>query len=160
MTLVPASITLIGHINLAVPIASAFRLFSPLGEKMWVPGWDPELLFPPNVEWQEGQLFRTREESGEAIWIVSKLDLKESCVVYHRIEPGRYVARIKVHCDQETDRSTDVTIVYSFVGLSAIGNQEIAAMSQGEFDEKMKRWTGWLKTHLQERHKKEYSYDT
>jgi len=31
-----------------------------------VPGWDPELLHPPGVEWEEGLVFRTREESGGA----------------------------------------------------------------------------------------------
>ena len=109
-----------------------------------------ELLFLlPNVEWAEGQLFLTREELGNAIWVVSQLDPKGSHVVYHRVEAGRYVAQIVVRCCQATSDVTEVVIVYHFVGLSDRGNQEIDAMSQGAYEEKMARWTLWLNEYLQ-----------
>ena len=149
MTFIPATITLTGQIRLTAPIARVFPLFSPLGEKLWVPDWNPELLYPPNIDWAEGQLFRTREELGSAIWVVSELDLKASHVVYHRVEADRYVAQIGVRCYQASADVTEVNIVYRFVGLSERGNQEINAMSQRTFEEKMERWTGWLNEYLQ-----------
>ena len=105
--------------------------------------------FPPNIDWAEGQLFRTREELGSAIWVVCELDLKASRVVYHRVEADRYVAQIEVRCYQLSADVTEVKIVYCFVGLSERGNQEINAMSQRTFEEKMARWTVWLNEHLQ-----------
>jgi hypothetical protein len=43
---------------------------------------------------------------------------------------------------------SQVLIVYSFVGLSEAGNNEIEGMSQRAYDEKMKRWSAWLETYL------------
>ena len=61
-----------GNLSIRAPIQTVFELFSPLGERAWVPGWNPELLHPSNVSWGQGQIFRTREETGEAIWIVTR----------------------------------------------------------------------------------------
>lgn len=63
----PKSIELSGSFTLGVPPDTAFELFSPVGEKSWVPGWNPELLHPPGVTWERGLIFRTQEERGEAI---------------------------------------------------------------------------------------------
>jgi hypothetical protein len=42
-----------------------------------------------------------------------------------------------------------VTVAYTFVGLSDGGNQEIAAMTQQAYDEKMGRWQNWIDAHLE-----------
>jgi hypothetical protein len=144
----PRPLTMRGQVRMAADPGEAFHLFSPLGEKLWVPGWDPELLYPPGAEWEEGMLFRTREETGEAIWVVTHLDFNSHTVRYHRVEPGRYVARIDVECRRVGDRATEATVEYSFVGLSESGNRDIAAMTRDAYDEKMARWTRWIADHL------------
>lgn len=121
-----------------------FKLFSPLGEKSWVPDWNPELLYPPGVAWAEGLIFRTREEMGDAIWVVTRLDHTAHEVRYHRVEPGRYVARIAIRCAALGHDVTEVSTVYEFVGLSDQGNIEIKGMSQDGYAEKMARWTRWI----------------
>jgi hypothetical protein len=95
---VSKSARLVGTITLAGLVDEVFQLFSPLGEKLWVPDWNPELLHPPEVSWKAGLIFRTREETGDAIWVVTRLDRAEHTVEYYRVEPGRYVARIEVSC--------------------------------------------------------------
>jgi hypothetical protein len=131
-----------------------FELFSPLGEKLWVPSWDPELLYPEGAAWEEGLLFRTREATGDAIWVVTRLDRDTHAVTYHRVEPGRYVARVDVRCRELPEQKTGVTVAYTFVGLSDGGNQEIAAMTQQAYDEKMRRWQNWIDAHLERQLKK------
>jgi hypothetical protein len=116
------SIELEGGFFMAGPVDTVFELFSPLGEKAWVPGWDPELIHPPGVSWERGLVFRTRQERGEAIWIVTALDRRRREVEYHRVEPGRYVARVSVVCTARGERETDVRVTYGFVGLSPAGN--------------------------------------
>ncbi|MBI1747944.1 MAG: hypothetical protein HYR55_15355 [Acidobacteria bacterium] len=143
--------TLTGSIVLGGAVDEVFRLFSPLGEKQWVPEWDPQILHPVEAEWEEGLIFRTREETGEAVWIVTRLDFALHKVTYHRVEPGRYVARIDVSCRALGQRSTEATIVYAFVGLSDRGNREIAAMTQNDYDAKMVRWQKWITAHLEAR---------
>jgi len=137
------STTLRGSFALPMAPGDAFPLFSPEGERSWVPGWDPELIHPPGVEWERGLIFRTREERGEAIWVVTALDRERHEVEYHRVEAGRYVARVQVRCTAAGGGSS-VQVTYTFVGLSEVGNQDIAAMSQEAYAEKMQRWQGWI----------------
>ena len=144
MTFMARSIELGGTFTLGPPPDATFELFSPLGEKRWVPGWDPELIHPPGVDWERGLIFRTREERGEAIWVVTALDRARHEVEYHRVEAGRYVARVAVRCSASAGGGTDVQVTYTFVGLSDVGNQDIAAMSQQAYEEKLGRWKGWI----------------
>lgn len=141
-------ISLKGGFVLDAPLEEAFPLFSPEGETHWVPGWDPEILHPPEGRWETGLIFRTREEFGEAVWVVSQLDRASHRVIYHRVEPGRYVARVEVECKPVTTASTEVRTAYSFTGLSEAGNSEIESMSPEAYDAKMDRWVGWLRSYL------------
>jgi hypothetical protein len=142
------SIELSGGFTLAVPPYAAFELFSPLGEKLWVPDWNPELLHPRGVSWERGLIFRTTEERGEAVWVVTALDRQRHEVEYHRVEAGHYVARVSVRCRPHAGLQTEVRVTYIFVGLSEAGNQEIAAMSPQSYDDKMRRWQQWIQRHL------------
>ena len=133
-----------GDFSIHAPIDTVFPLFSPLGERAWVPGWEPELLYPPGVSWEQGQIFRTEEERGDAIWIVTKLDRDRHEVEYHRVEPHRYVARVRVRCSRSDDGGTKVETAYAFLGLSDDGNDEIVAMTADAYAEKMSRWRQWI----------------
>jgi len=128
----------------AGPVDHVFELFSPLGEKLWVPGWNPELLHPPGASWARGLIFRTQEERGEAVWVVTALDREAHEVEYHRVEAGRYVARISVACMAGADGQTQVATSYVLVGLSPEGNADIALMTKELYAEKMKRWERWI----------------
>lgn len=115
------SARLVGTLTLAGPVDEVFQLFSPLGEKLWVPDWHPELLHPPEVTWQAGLIFRKREEKGDATWFVTRLDRAPHTVEYYRVEPGRYVARIEVSCAADAEQTTEASTVYEFIGLSESG---------------------------------------
>jgi hypothetical protein len=140
----PRTITLRGRVVVGAELDNAFPLFSPEGERLWVPGWEPEILHPDDDTWREGQIFRTREEMGDAVWLITRLHRHSHQVEYHRIEPQRYVARVEVSCRALGDQATEASVTYSFVGLSEAGNREIAAMTQESFDAKMSRWTEWI----------------
>lgn len=137
-----------GHFTVHAPIDAVFELFSPLGEQGWVPGWSPELLHPSDVYWAQGQIFRTQEEQGEALWLVTSLNRESHLVEYHRVEPHRYIARVRVGCTVTDKSTTEVSTAYTFVGLSAEGNDEIKAMTVEAYSEKMKRWKQWISDYL------------
>jgi hypothetical protein len=145
---VSTSIEFTGMVTVVLPADEAFELFSPLGETRWVPDWNPEWLHPPGATWERGQIFRTREMYGDAVWIVTALDRAARDVEYHRVESGRYVARVRVRCEGSAARQTQVDVRYAFIGLSAEGNAEIARMKASEFDEKMQRWDRWIREHV------------
>ena len=144
MIFLPLKASFTGRIRLNGSIERVFPLFSPIGEKEWVPAWDPEILHPAGGFWQEGLIFRTSEESGSAVWIISNLDIAAHRVSYHRVEPTHYVARIDVTCYEVSTGVTDVSTAYTFVGLSDEGNETISAMTAEEYAVKMIRWTSWL----------------
>jgi Polyketide cyclase / dehydrase and lipid transport len=137
-----------GSLVVAAPIEKAFALFSPLGELTWVPDWNPELLHPAGVDWARGQIFRTREETGEAVWIVTDLDPAAHRVEYHRVEPHRFVARVRVRCAPSGEERTEVSTAYAFFALSEEGNRDIEAMSDSAYADKMRRWERWIAGHL------------
>lgn len=39
-----------GKLAADASIEEVFPLFSPGGERLWVPGWDPEVLHPPEAD--------------------------------------------------------------------------------------------------------------
>jgi hypothetical protein len=109
-----------------------------------VAGWNPELIDPPGVAWADGQIFRTKEELGDAIWIVTRLDRDRHFVEYHRVEPERYVARVRVTCRATGADTTEAAVTYRFVSLSQRGNNDIAAMTPEAYAERMDRWRRWI----------------
>jgi hypothetical protein len=141
---VPRSIELRGGFTLDAPVGQVFHLFSPLGEQLWVPDWKPELLHPFGASWERGQVFRTDDEGGEVVWLVTHLDRAANDVEYHRVCPGRYVARVAVRCLSLPGERTAVDVSYRFVGLSAGGNAEIALMTPDAYAQKMDRWKEWI----------------
>ena len=66
-------------------------------------------------------MFRTVEDSGDAVWIVFKLKPEEYYVEYFRIEPTIYVAKNEVKVKPGLVESSEVSVVYSFIGLSEKG---------------------------------------
>ena len=147
---VPAVRTFAGTIRIPAGIDAAFELFSPLGEKLWVPDWDPELLHPAGATWAAGLIFRTRTANGDAIWIVTRLDRATHAVEYHRVEATHYVVRVAVRCTAAAPDVTAASIEYEFVGLSDAGNAEIAAMDEGGYVARMSRWQEWIERHLRD----------
>ena len=148
MPFVASTRTLTGEFKIAGPVDVVFPLFSPLGEKSWVPEWDPELLHPPGARWERGLIFRTKEERGDAIWIVTDLDHASHKVEYRRVESNRYVARVEVRCTALSAVETGVQTTYEFIGLSDEGNEEIAAMTEDAYKAKMTRWRDWIEAYL------------
>ena len=143
------AVLLKGAFRVGAPVDDVFPLFSPLGEKSWVPNWDPELLYPRGASWAQGMIFRTAGERGDAIWLVSRLDLDAHEVEYRRVEAGRYVVRVSVRCTADGAGGTTVGTEYEFVGLSESGNAEIAAMTQDGYAQKMHQWAAWIQQHLE-----------
>ena len=145
------SVEFTGNFVVPGPIETVFDLFSPLGERLWVPGWNPELLHPSGISWVCGQIFRTQEEAGEAVWIVTTLTREAHEVEYHRVESHRYVARVRVKCAATADQATEVSTSYGFIGLTPEGNDAIMAMTDASYSVKMKRWERWISQYLARR---------
>jgi hypothetical protein len=146
----PESRTMKGCVHVAAPIEEAFQLFSPLGELAWVPEWQPELLWPPDVEWAAGQVFRTRHAGQESVWFVAQLDRQKHEVTYHRVDAGVSATSIHVACEAHGERKTVARVEYRFVGITDEGNAFIRTQTQDAFDGKWVNWEKWIAAALSE----------
>ena len=75
-----------GRFALALPKANAFKLFTAEGERLWVPGWAPEILGP--LPQATGLVFLTGEGAERTIWTVVESDPARGLVRYSRVTPG------------------------------------------------------------------------
>ena len=144
--------SLTGTIVLHAAIDDVFPLFSPLGEKKWVEGWEPEILAPRGADWAEEMVFRTRSGGREDVWVIAELDRSGYRVVYYRTEPNLLVARVEVACRALDDERTEATITYSYVGLSNAGNEHIAEWTGAAYRSKMERWEKTINDYLRRLH--------
>ncbi|HEC18335.1 MAG TPA: hypothetical protein ENI97_03240 [Gammaproteobacteria bacterium] len=136
--------------EIAQPVNDLFPLFSPEGEKLWVPGWDYENIMG-GTDIHENYVFLTRNHdhaSAEAVWIVKKYDPKEHCIQLYKIEPEYKVGIIEVTCIQLSSAHTKIQVSYEYIGLSDKGNQFIEGFTSSAYKSFIEDWKDSLITYF------------
>lgn len=134
-------ITRQGLLTFDAPVAVVFPLFTPLGERHWAEGWDPQILFPRDREVAEGMVFQTRDHGNLLLtWTLTRYDEPNHTVAYNVVAPDLMVRRIEVRCRSLGPARTEVAVTDSYVGLSEHGNAFIDHLSEPEYAKKMAHW--------------------
>jgi ribosomal-protein-alanine N-acetyltransferase len=144
---VPGHLELSGVLRLSLPRARAFPYFSPEGERLFVPGWDPEYLHPcgaPPVD-PKGAVFRTRHSGEETLWVVLRHDEEAGRAEYFRLSPGSRLGTVEVHA-RPAGESTEVDVSYRLTGLSESGNRELASLA-ASFSQLLTDWASAIEAH-------------
>src|SRR5687768_11943930 len=102
---VPAHATRSATIRLEAPPERAFGMFTPLGERAWAQGWDPEFLHPLDGEAYEGSVFITRAGGRETIWTTIAHDPPRRAA-YSRVTPGLHAVVVEVRLRPSDDGGT------------------------------------------------------
>ena len=100
-----------GTVEVPLPPHEAVSLFTPAGERSWVPGWNPE--FPSGEETSPGTTFTTHE--GRTFWVIA--DATEDSMRYARITPGVHAGTVEVHCEAAGE-GTRAHVTYDLTGLA------------------------------------------
>ena len=132
--------------DIEIPLEQAFPLFSPEGEKAWVPGWDYENLMG-TTELCEDHVFRTKTHdhaATEAIWIVKKYDSESHVVEFYKIEPKEKIGVITVSCVEVGVGSTTVCVTYRYIALSEAGEDFIASFTKDHYKDFIAEWQSLL----------------
>jgi hypothetical protein len=116
-----------------LPIAEAFKLFEPEGERAWAQGWAPRYVFPADGRAEAGMVFVTHHGKEETVWTLTRHDPAAALVEYVRLTPGSRIATVLVQCADAGLDKTRVTVVYTFTGLSDAGNQYVRAMDEAHY---------------------------
>jgi hypothetical protein len=136
--------------SLDFPISKLFPLFSPEGEKHWVPGWDYENVMG-KTEICEDYVFLTKtHDHGEtdAIWIVKVFDPESYFVQFYKIEPEYKVGVVTVQCTELSPTITNVQVTYKYQALSTLGEEFIAEFNERVYEEFIGEWQESLTNYI------------
>ncbi len=123
------------------PLAQVFPLFTPLGEKLWAPGWDPELHFPPDGAPCAGAVFSTLgEDELRTHWVTVDWEPDRHRARYARITPERRAGTVEVTCVEAGEGATVVEVTYDLAALSAAGDEELAAWTEEWYASYLEAW--------------------
>jgi hypothetical protein len=128
-----------GSFRVAAPPAEAFRFFTPDGERLWVPGWEPEYLHPADGTFGAGLTFRTRHGGELTLWLVSRCDAAAGTIEYVRVTPDSRLGTIAVALARAAEDVTAASVTYRLTALSTDGERKLDAFA-AEFDSMLASW--------------------
>lgn len=132
------------HMN--QPIDKLFPLFSPEGERLWVPNWNYENIMG-TTELKEDYIFITKSHdhgTTEAVWLVKKYDPKSHFVQFYKVEVNDKVGIISVKCNKLDQEETLVSVTYEYIALSQSGREFIDGFTQKEYRQFIAEWKSLL----------------
>lgn len=116
--------TQVRSFHLDAPPARVFPLFTPLGEKAWAQGWEPQIL---SGRQERGSVFRTVRDGRETTWIVVDYRPADGRVSYARLAQESNMGLVDVSLSAAPGGGTEVSVRYT---LTAINAQEEAFVSE------------------------------
>lgn len=139
--------------EIACSIADLFPLFSPEGEKCWVPGWDYENVMG-TTELSEDYVFLTRTHdhgTTDAIWIVKRYDPKSHFIQFYKIEPEDKIGVVAVKCTDLGAEITEVQVTYKYMALSETGERFVSEFSESAYEEFIGEWQASIRRYFKGR---------
>ena len=113
------------------PMAEAFPLFGPEGERVWAgPHWDPQFVYPVPAKDVEGAVFHVHHGHHSATWVNTAFDAQAEHAAYVYIIDGKLATRIDVQLTPVDAATTSVRVMYERTALDASINPDIADMAQ------------------------------
>jgi len=113
------------------PMAVAFPLFGPEGERPWAgPHWDPQFIYPRPAKDIEGAVFRVHHGHHSVTWVNTAFDAQAGHAAYVYVIEGKLATRIDVQLTPMDAGSTRVRVIYERTALDPSVNPDIAEMAQ------------------------------
>jgi len=133
--------------EIAQPIEALFPLFSPEGEKWWVPGWDYVNIMG-TTDLSEDYIFLTQSHdhaSTQAIWLVKRYDPAAYLVQYYKVEPEDKVGIVTVRCVTQAPDRTQVQVSYEYIALADKGRHFIESFTAEAYQAFIAEWETLLR---------------
>jgi hypothetical protein len=126
-----------GGFRLDLPTAEAFKLFTAAGERLWVPGWSPEILGP--LPQAPGLVFLTGEGVERTIWTVIESDPARGRARYSRVTPASRAGTVTVEVSP-AEGGCHVEVAYDLTALDPDGAASLDAYAPERFAEMLEHW--------------------
>ena len=133
------------------PMAAAFPLFGPEGERAWAsPEWDPEFVYPVPAKDVEGAVFHIHHGYHSATWVNTAFDARAGHAAYVYVIDGKLATRIDVQLTPVDAGTTSVRVIYERTALKPSVNPDVEDMAQK--DAKMgPEWEQQIEKYLKSR---------
>lgn len=146
-------VTRTGHFELPCSADTAFPLFGPEGERVWVPGWDPRPVYPAEIKLARDTVFREGSGSDEAMWTIVAADAVTHRVEYVRLSPQSHTGHIVVRIEPLGPERSRVFVSYTVTAFGNDAPELVAAFSPEAYAAKMRHWQEWISRYLTNRKK-------
>jgi Activator of Hsp90 ATPase homolog 1-like protein len=120
---------LAGQVWVPLPPMQAFRLFTPLGERDWVPGWEPRFPAGAADDSEPGTAFVTDTHGQVRTWLVVEREVGRR-IRYTNVAPGDRASLITVEL-APVGTGSEVTVTYDITALSDTGARELRHFADG-----------------------------
>ena len=128
-----------GEFELDISSDQALPLFTAPGEKLWIPIWDPVILYGDGVE--KGTVWVTTNHGSTTYWYVEKYDADKKSARYVRVTPDADIGTVDVLLSSLGNNKTKVSVTYTLTGLSDDGNKNVEKMlHRVAYDSMMVEW--------------------
>ena len=114
-----------GKLRVDAPPEHAFQLFTAPGERLWVDGWDPEVLSGGD---------------GRAYWVVVDYDADALHARYTRIAPGSRAGTVAVFARSDGAGATEVEVTYELTALTDEGTEQLATFDSDAYAGMLADW--------------------
>ena len=116
------------------PMAEAFPLFGPVGERGWAgPHWDPQFVWPVPAKDVEGAVFRLNHNQHgghhSATWVNTAFDAQAGHAAYAYVMDGKLATRIDVQLSPVDAATTRVRVIYERTALDPAVNSDVSDMA-------------------------------
>jgi MOSC domain-containing protein YiiM len=138
-----------GTLRVAAPMARAFPFFTPDGERLWVPGFDPQYLHPLSGEQGVGAIFTTTHGGEDTLWMVLRFSPSTGVAEYARVTPGSRGGVVQVALEPVDAATTQATITYELASTSEAGDEKLGTFTDAAYAEMLADWERQIDKTLQ-----------
>lgn len=135
-------------IEIPLPVATAFPLFTPKGEMAWIADWRPRFIHPEDGETCLGMVFTTGSGDAETFWSCIEWTPEAHRVAYARVTPASRFAHVRVACTAVGEAKTRVWVTYAMVALSPAGNALLTQTTDTAFAASIEGWKALIEQHI------------
>ncbi len=133
-----------GTLRVPVELARALELFTPVGEKLWAPGWEPHFHYPADGTARPGTAWTTRDTHShpatETLWLLVDWNPDRHRVRYARVTPGLRTGTVEVVCRALAPTATEVEVTYELTSLSEAGDADLATWTEAWYRDFLAGW--------------------
>jgi hypothetical protein len=118
-----------------------FPLLCPVREAEWLEGWTYKMIYSSSGIAEKGAIFSTSNVGEEnTIWIITRHDKEENIVEFARFTPNNRTCELEIKIEKVSGKRSFVYIVYTYTGLTEVGNEYIINYTIENFNNSMKHW--------------------